>query len=84
MTDVQPLQIPRLVHANEYSGTSDIHKGKENILRPKITGLAIQLRIAKFRLEQVEELLETKHLAHLSESVIEDYAEKADSIATDL
>jgi hypothetical protein len=29
--------------------------------------------------EKVEELLETKHLAHLSDSVIEDYAEKAES-----
>ena len=28
--------------------------------------------------EKVEELLETKHLAHLSDGVIEDYAEKAE------
>jgi hypothetical protein len=28
--------------------------------------------------DNVQDLLETKHLAHLSDAVIEDYAEKAD------
>ena len=87
MADLIALQPNMNIKLHIVAPLNKREKVLKEIRRPVFTlleGRALSDICSYLSYEQVEDLLGIKHLAHLSDSVIEDYAEKADSIATDL
>jgi hypothetical protein len=87
MADLIALQPNMNIKLHIVAPLNKREKVLREIRRPVFTlleGRALSDICSYLSYDQVEQLLETKHLAHLSDTVIEDYAEKADSIATDL
>jgi hypothetical protein len=87
MADLVALQPNMNINLHIVAPVSKRAKVLKEIRRPVFSlleGRALSDICSYLSYEKVEDLLESKHLAHLSDSVIEDYAEKADSIATDL
>jgi hypothetical protein len=85
--DLVALQPNMNINLHIVAPVSKRAKVLKEIRRPVFSlleGRALSDICSYLSYEKVEDLLESKHLAHLSDSVIEDYAEKADSIATDL
>jgi hypothetical protein len=81
MADLIALQPNMNINLHIVAPLNKREKVLKEIKRPVFSlleGRALSEICSYLSYEKVEELLETKHLAHLSDSVIEDYAEKAE------
>jgi hypothetical protein len=81
MADLIALQPNMNINLHIVAPLNKREKVLKEIKRPVFSlleGRALSEICSYLSYEKVEDLLETKHLAHLSDSVIEDYAEKAE------
>jgi hypothetical protein len=81
MADLIALQPNMNINLHIVAPLNKREKVLKEIQRPVFSlleGRALSEICTYLSYEKVEELLETKHLAHLSDGVIEDYAEKAE------
>ena len=81
MADLIALQPNMNINLHIVAPLNKREKVLKEIQRPVFSlleGRALSDICTYLSYEKVEELLETKHLAHLSDGVIEDYAEKAE------